>query len=90
MLVCHCKGVTSKQINAEIARGADSVEEIGRRCGAGTGCGGCVPLIEMLLENHVAIETRGNQPAEPTRSVEVPVTLASGPTRRTTAELIAS
>ena len=41
MYVCICAGVTDDEVNAEIARGADSVEEIGLRCGAGTGCGMC-------------------------------------------------
>lgn len=49
VIVCHCKGVSSRTIEAEILAGADSVAEVGRRCGAGTGCGGCVPLIETLL-----------------------------------------
>ena len=36
MYVCNCAGVTDDEVNA-----ADSVEEIGLRCGAGTGCGMC-------------------------------------------------
>jgi bacterioferritin-associated ferredoxin len=30
--------------------GAQSCDEIARACGAGTGCGGCRPAIEGLLE----------------------------------------
>lgn len=36
-----------------MALGATSVEEIGRRCGAGTNCGGCIPLIEDILESRL-------------------------------------
>jgi bacterioferritin-associated ferredoxin len=47
--VCHCRGVTDRTVAACIAAGADTVEEIGRRCGAGVRCGSCVPLLEALL-----------------------------------------
>lgn len=49
MLVCHCCVVHEGRIREEIARGARDEVEIGRSCGAGTGCGGCVPLIRKLL-----------------------------------------
>lgn len=31
--------------------GATSVKDIAERCGAGTNCGGCIPLIEDILES---------------------------------------
>jgi bacterioferritin-associated ferredoxin len=40
MYVCHCRGVTDRTINAAIASGAGTVEQIARRCGAGADCGG--------------------------------------------------
>lgn len=49
MLVCHCCVVNEGRIREEIARGARDEVDIGRACGAGTGCGGCVPLIRKLL-----------------------------------------
>lgn len=49
MIVCHCHAVTDQTIVDEIVDGADSVAEIGTRCRAGTGCGGCIPHIEALL-----------------------------------------
>jgi bacterioferritin-associated ferredoxin len=49
MYVCICHGVTDNEINAEIATGARTEEEIGERCGAGTGCGTCVDKICALL-----------------------------------------
>ena len=49
MLVCHCFAVREREIRSEISSGAQSACEIARRCRAGAGCGGCVPLIEELL-----------------------------------------
>ena len=56
MWVCLCKGVTDRQIRAAISAGARDVCEIGVRCRAGTGCGGCVPEVCRLLQDHFARE----------------------------------
>ena len=50
MLVCLCKGVSDKKVRAVIADGAQTTEAIGQACGAGTGCGACVPMLEGMLE----------------------------------------
>jgi bacterioferritin-associated ferredoxin len=50
MYVCICYGVTDNEVNAEIALGARSVEEIGDRCDAGTACGSCLDRVDGLLE----------------------------------------
>jgi bacterioferritin-associated ferredoxin len=50
MFVCMCMAVTECQIRACLRDGASSVEEVGERCGAGTGCGGCVETVELLVE----------------------------------------
>jgi bacterioferritin-associated ferredoxin len=47
--VCVCYAVTDREICAEINAGARSEEEIGLRCGAGTGCGYCIERICDLL-----------------------------------------
>jgi bacterioferritin-associated ferredoxin len=47
--VCLCQAVSDRKVRKAIARGASTVEEVGRACGAGTGCGGCHPEIEALL-----------------------------------------
>lgn len=50
MYVCSCRGVTDRTIRAAIVGGATTVDEIGRRCGAGTRCGGCWPVLDELLD----------------------------------------
>lgn len=50
MIVCLCANVTERQLVETIAAGATTVKEIGRRCGAGTGCGACKPLIRECLQ----------------------------------------
>lgn len=50
MIVCLCHAVRDRDLDAAIADGAESVEQIGQQCGAGTGCGACIPEIEDRLE----------------------------------------
>ena len=54
MWICHCKGVTDRQIRSAINAGARSVVEISARCRAGTGCGGCVREVCRLLDDHLS------------------------------------
>ena len=49
MIVCLCKGLTDKHVRDSIRRGAASVEDVGDDCGAGTGCGSCHGMIELML-----------------------------------------
>jgi len=57
VLICSCKAVTERTVRAAIADGADTIAEVGRRCGAGTKCGGCHLLIEELLVQRVIVRT---------------------------------
>lgn len=41
MLVCICHPTSDRAIESVIDEGARTVDEIGRKCGAGTGCGAC-------------------------------------------------
>jgi bacterioferritin-associated ferredoxin len=50
MYVCHCEAVTDRAVDAAIASGARTVDELTDRCGAGGGCGGCHRLLDELLE----------------------------------------
>jgi bacterioferritin-associated ferredoxin len=51
MFVCMCRAVTENQILASIRAGASTVEEVSDRTRAGTGCGGCLDTVEMILED---------------------------------------
>ena len=50
MWVCHCRAVTDSKVRQVIAAGADDEVEIGRECGAGTGCGSCHDELRRLCE----------------------------------------
>ena len=52
MLVCHCKRVCDRMVRDAVTKGARSAEEVGAACRAGTGCGGCLPLIDSLIDEH--------------------------------------
>ena len=49
MFVCICYAVTQTEVEAEISTGACTEQQIGERCGAGTGCGSCVEKICAIL-----------------------------------------
>jgi NifU-like protein len=50
-LICTCFGVTEERIEAEISlNGLTTVDEVGVKTNAGTGCGSCRMLIEELLD----------------------------------------
>jgi bacterioferritin-associated ferredoxin len=49
MIVCQCKIVSHRTVDAAIAAGAETVGAIGRACGAGTVCGGCVCTLKRRL-----------------------------------------
>jgi bacterioferritin-associated ferredoxin len=50
MWVCHCRAVTDKHVRAAIDAGANDETEIGRVCGAGTGCGSCHDELRRLCD----------------------------------------
>lgn len=50
MVVCHCKAVSDRTVEATIAAGARSVAEVTNRCRAGSGCGNCHRALAALLE----------------------------------------
>ena len=54
MYVCACKRVSDRTVEAAVASGAGTVDEVGLRCGAGIRCGGCHPYIEGVLEVRAA------------------------------------
>ena len=60
MYVCACRAVTDRTIAAAIAAGARSVDDIARRCGAGSACGGCWPELQRLLDERAHRTANGD------------------------------
>ncbi|MBL0212655.1 MAG: (2Fe-2S)-binding protein [Myxococcales bacterium] len=48
-IVCLCHPTSDRDLDAVIDDGARTVAEIGRKCGAGTGCGACVEELRDRL-----------------------------------------
>ncbi len=59
MIVCHCRGTTDREVRRAVQEGASSLGEVGRHCGAATGCGGCAGTVLEILgsEQDQAVET---------------------------------
>ena len=49
-VLCQCMNVTEGEIKRAIRAGADSVDAVGERCEAGTGCGSCRGGIDILIQ----------------------------------------
>ena len=49
MYVCICRKVCDRTIQRAIADGAATLDEVARRCGAGTDCGSCHAELEEML-----------------------------------------
>jgi bacterioferritin-associated ferredoxin len=49
MIVCLCKGVSSRVILDEVRRGNCSVKGIAQACQAGRDCGSCVSQIREMI-----------------------------------------
>ncbi len=54
MIVCHCRSRSDREIREAVERGARTVEDVGRRCGAGSDCGACRPALEWLIVETIA------------------------------------
>jgi len=50
MILCVCRRVSEREVDAAVRAGARSVDAVGARCGAGTDCGSCREAIEERLE----------------------------------------
>lgn len=49
MVVCHCHVVSDRALRDEIASGAMDADDLASRCGAGSRCGGCAPVVQAIL-----------------------------------------
>lgn len=56
MLVCHCRGVTDRQIRRLVKDGACSTREIARATGAGMRCGGCRSNVTRVVNEAMGHE----------------------------------
>ncbi|MGH7398406.1 MAG: (2Fe-2S)-binding protein [Candidatus Rokuibacteriota bacterium] len=50
MILCLCRGISDRAVEAAIADGASTVAQIERACGAGGDCGACGDLLDALVE----------------------------------------
>ena len=58
MLVCHCRGVTDRQIRRLVRDGASSARDVARATGAGLRCGGCRSNVKQVVDEAVEREFR--------------------------------
>jgi bacterioferritin-associated ferredoxin len=58
VIVCHCKGISDRDIRAAVRSGAACRHTVGARCAAGTGCGGCHAVIDEIIHTERAPEGR--------------------------------
>ena len=56
MLVCHCRGITDRQIRRLVRDGATSTREVARATGAGLRCGGCRSNVKQVVDHAVQRE----------------------------------
>ena len=50
MIVCSCRLISDREVRSAVQGGATSLNDLADRLGAGTGCGGCLPALEDVLE----------------------------------------
>jgi bacterioferritin-associated ferredoxin len=58
MIICHCRRVCDRTIRAAIEAGAVTEEDVSDACGAGSGCGGCLPAVTEILEERAVSRRR--------------------------------
>ena len=69
LIVCHCHAVSDRTLRRCIREGCASSRDLGECTGAGTGCGGCEPLLEEIVEEELARgEARTSEAPGPLRT----------------------
>ena len=63
MILCLCRGVAERVVDAAIADGASSVDDVTDACAAGGDCGACHVSILALLGRRRAGHARHPEPA---------------------------
>ncbi|MEZ4333148.1 MAG: (2Fe-2S)-binding protein [Myxococcota bacterium] len=72
MLVCHCRGVSDRQIKRAVRNGACSVRQVARETGAGMRCGGCRANVTQLVEEALA-DSAGSSSVSSMIAIDLPV-----------------
>ena len=49
MIVCHCRSATDREIRRAVRDGASTLRDVGSRCGAASGCGGCAEAVIEII-----------------------------------------
>lgn len=57
-LICSCEAVTKATICDAIRSGTETVDGLKKCCKAGTGCGGCIPMVKDLIAGVMKAEGR--------------------------------
>jgi bacterioferritin-associated ferredoxin len=68
VIVCHCSGVSDREIRSAVREGARSCKEVARACAAGRMCGGCRPAIRRILALEQTAEASFGETASATRA----------------------
>ncbi len=61
MIICVCRAVCDRTLQALVDQGADTVEKVERACGAGGDCGTCRPEVERLIQVGTACADRSDR-----------------------------
>jgi len=77
MLVCHCRGVSDRQIKRAVKNGACSIREVARETGAGMRCGGCRTTVAEVVQEALQSEYRPSSVASMIR-LELTTATAEG------------
>jgi len=56
LIVCHCHGVSDRNVRLAIRCGARTANDVARDCMAGSGCGGCHRTLESLIHAEASDE----------------------------------
>ena len=50
MIVCICRGVCDRHLEALVASGAHTLQQVEQACGAGGDCGSCRDEVERIID----------------------------------------
>jgi bacterioferritin-associated ferredoxin len=56
LIVCHCRVVSDRDVDAALAEGARTVAAVCRATGAAQDCGSCIFTLKSLVCQHQEVE----------------------------------